>query len=87
MLLINGGAAGADTLAREWAVDRKVDHLTLYAKWEIFGKSAGPIRNRLMAKKRPRLVVAFHPNLDESKGTRDMIKVANDRGIKVKIFR
>jgi hypothetical protein len=87
MLLINGGAPGADTLAREWAVDRRVDHLTLFARWEIFGKSAGPIRNRAMAKKKPRLVVAFHPNLDESKGTRDMIAIANDRGIKVKKFR
>jgi hypothetical protein len=87
MLLINGGAPGADTLAREWAVDRKVDHLTLYAKWSIFGRSAGPIRNRRMAKKRPRLVLAFHPDIDKSKGTRDMIEVAKQRRIKHKVFK
>lgn len=86
MLVINGGAPGADTLAREWAVDRKVDHLTLYAKWEVYGRSAGPIRNRLMAKKKPRLVLAFHTDIDKSKGTRDMIRVAEKLNIKVKVF-
>jgi hypothetical protein len=86
MLLINGGAPGADTIAREWAVSRKVDHLTLYAKWELFGRSAGPIRNRRMAKKKPKLVLAFHSDIDKSKGTRDMIGVAEKLKIKVKRF-
>lgn len=86
MLVINGGATGADTIAREWAVDRQVDHLTLYAKWQLFGKSAGPIRNRRMARRKPRLVLAFHPNIDESKGTRDMIGVAEKLKIKTKVF-
>ena len=87
MLVINGGAPGADTFAREWAVDRKVDHLTLYAKWSVFHKSAGPIRNRRMARKKPRLVVAFHPNLAESRGTADMIGVAEKMNVKVKRFK
>jgi len=86
-LLINGGAPGADTIAREWAVDRRVDHLTLYAKWDIFGKSAGPIRNRRMARKKPKLVLAFHPDIDKSRGTRDMIGVAEKMNVKVKRFR
>jgi hypothetical protein len=87
MLLLNGGARGADTLAREWAVDRQVDHMTLYAKWELFGRSAGPIRNRRMAKRKPRLVLAFHPDIDKSKGTADMIDIAERRDIKYKVFR
>jgi hypothetical protein len=86
MLVINGGAAGADTLAREWAVDRRVDHLTLYAKWDLFGRSAGPIRNRRMARKKPKLVLAFHPDLAKSKGTRDMIGIAQRLKIKYKVF-
>lgn len=87
MLLINGGAPGADNIAREWAVDRKVDHITMYARWDIFGRSAGPIRNRAMAKKKPKLVLAFHPNLKKSKGTKDMVNVAEGLDIKVKKFR
>jgi hypothetical protein len=86
MLLIAGGAPGADTIAREWAVDRKVDHLTLYAKWDRFGRAAGPIRNRRMAKKKPRLVLAFHDDLENSKGTKDMLKVAQKMDIKRKVF-
>lgn len=87
MLLINGGAPGADTIAREWAVDRKVDHLTLYAKWEIFGrKAAGPMRNRRMAKKNPRVVLAFHEDWPNSRGTKNMVKQAEDRDLKVKRF-
>lgn len=87
MFLIAGGAKGADEIAREWAVSRKVDHMILYAKWHIFGNGAGPIRNRRMAKKKPRLVLAFHPNLDESIGTADMIKVADKLEVKVKKFK
>lgn len=87
LLILNGGAPGADTLAREWAVDRRVDHMTLYAKWQVFGKSAGPIRNRRMAKRKPRLVLAFHPNLDESRGTADMVKLAKARDVKTKVFK
>jgi hypothetical protein len=87
MLLINGGAPGTDSIAREWAVDRKVDHLTLYAKWDIFGKAAGPIRNRRMAKKRPKLVLAFHPDIDKSRGTKDMVGVAKKLDIKTKVFK
>lgn len=86
MLLVNGGAPGADTLAREWAVDRRVDHLTLYARWDLYGRSAGPIRNRAMAKKKPKLVLAFHSDLAKSKGTRDMMRVAEKMEIKRKLF-
>lgn len=87
MLILTGGARGADTFAREWAVSRKVDHMVLHAKWELYGKSAGPIRNRRMAKRKPRLVLAFHSNIDASKGTADMIGIAKDRDIKHKVFK
>lgn len=87
LLIISGGASGADTHAREWAVDRRVDHLTLYAKWETEGrKSAGFIRNRRMASKKPKLVLAFSEDFDNSRGTRDMIGVAEKMNIKVKRF-
>lgn len=87
MMIISGGARGADEFARQWAVDRKVDHLIMYAKWELEGKGAGPIRNRRMAKKKPRLVLAFHPDIDQSKGTRDMVKVAEKLEIDYKVFK
>lgn len=87
MLLIVGGAVGADELARQWAVSRKVDHVVYYAKWETEGKAAGPIRNRRMLRLKPRLVIAFRVNkVGENRGTDDMCKIATEADIKVKRF-
>lgn len=86
MMIISGGATGADEWARQWAVERRVDHLIKYAKWDVEGKAAGPFRNRRMAAKRPKLVLAFSRDFDASRGTSDMIRVADQLGIKVKRF-
>lgn len=88
MLLITGGASGADDIARAWAVQRKVDHVTLYAKWDTEGKAAGPIRNMRMLKLKPKLVLAFfwHTEGAKNRGTRHMCKIAEDAGVKVKRF-
>lgn len=87
MLVIIGGATGADELARQWAVSRKVDHMVLYAKWELEHRGAGAIRNRRMARQKPKLVLAFHQDIDNSRGTADMIGVAKKLDIKFKVFR
>lgn len=47
-LLIEGGANGADKLAREWARANRVNLHTEYAKWDLYGKAAGPKRNAEM---------------------------------------
>lgn len=86
LLIISGGATGADEFARQWAVDRKVDHHIMYAKWNLEGRGAGPIRNRRMAARKPKLVLAFSKDFDNSRGTADMIKVAEKLDIKVKKF-
>lgn len=86
LLIISGGATGADELARQWAALSQVDHLILYAKWDIDGKAAGFIRNQRMARKKPRLVLAFSQDFDNSRGTRNMIGVAEKMNIKVKKF-
>jgi hypothetical protein len=44
---------------------------------------AGPRRNRQMLDKGPRLVLSFHHNLTESRGTRDCVDEAIRRGIPV----
>jgi hypothetical protein len=36
---------------------------------------------------KPDLVLAFHENIDESKGTRDMVHRARGAGVKVVIFK
>lgn len=80
--IVQGGARGADTLAREVCEELGITCHTVPADWETHKKAAGPIRNRLMMEKfNPRYVMAFHENLSKSKGTLDMIRVAqkNDK--------
>lgn len=46
--LLEGGADGADKLARVWAVSVGVDLITVHANWKKHGKAAGPLRNSRM---------------------------------------
>lgn len=78
-ILIEGGAAGADTSARLWAQDRKVDSETHHANWAKHGKSAGSIRNSEMLDSGCDLVIAF----PGGRGTVDMVSKAKQRNIEV----
>lgn len=80
-LVIEGGARGADTLAREAAVELGIEVREYGADWERFGRAAGPIRNRRMLDEKPDLVIAFHDNISKSKGTADTLREAKRRGI------
>ena len=46
--IIEGGADGADSIARQWARIRQVPCITHHADWKRHGKSAGPRRNIAM---------------------------------------
>ncbi len=48
IIVIEGGAAGADTLARIAATARGWQVATMKANWNDFGKTAGHIRNNAM---------------------------------------
>lgn len=76
VIVLEGGATGADTIAREQAFCLGLRHLTVEANWKYYGLSAGPIRNGEMLKYKPYLVVAFHYDLSHSKGTANMLRQA-----------
>ena len=79
-VLIEGGATGADALARQWAVDRGVPNQTFRAEWDKHGPAAGPLRNaRMLAEGAPDLVVAF----TGSNGTANMVRQARAAGVRV----
>lgn len=87
-LVIQGGAAGADTLAKEEAEKLGIQVCTFHANWELQHRSAGPIRNSNMIRFiQPDLVLAFHPDLDSSAGTADMVKKAKSKGIPVRLIK
>lgn len=85
--IIEGCARGADRIAEEWSAARNV-HLSHFpADWAQFPKAAGAIRNRQMLKEgKPDLVVAFHTNLQASKGTKDMVSLARKAGVTTFVF-
>jgi len=79
-LLIQGGAPGADTLARNWAVSHGYPCATFHAPWTALGKPAGMRRNGWMLEYgQPDLVVAF----PGGPGTAGMISLAEAAGVKV----
>ena len=43
--VISGGARGADTLAERWAKENNIPIKIFKANWDVYGKSAGFIRN------------------------------------------
>ena len=95
ILVIEGGAPGADTHANTGAKLLKIPTATFEANWGSLGLAAGPIRNTSMLKfgtamaralKVKLIVLAFHKNLKESKGTKNMVGQARKKKVLVKVF-
>jgi len=82
-IIIHGGARGADSLAGNLATSLKMKVIKFPANWDKYGKAAGVLRNQQMLDEGyPDLVVYFHKDIENSKGTRDMLKRATDSGIR-----
>ena len=78
--IVQGGANGADTLARNWAKSHGLKVETERAEWKRYLGAAGPIRNQVMLDKyKPDFVVAF----PGGRGTADMVKKAREDGVDV----
>ena len=84
--IVHGGARGADTLAGEIGRGLGFEVIVVSAQWEAFGRAAGPIRNREMLNLNPDKVLAFHDDLEKSKGTKDCVTEARRRGIPVEVI-
>lgn len=79
-MLVQGGASGADKIAKEWANTKGIRCLTIEADWNKYKKAAGPLRNSEMLKAFPNaVVVAFKGG----KGTEDCVQRAMSRGMLV----
>lgn len=98
-VVIEGDARGADKLSG-WVAEEDLDlvrgetHIVMPADWKKMGRAAGPIRNTAMLMKLIEYreyrgfevaVVAFHNDIKNSKGTKNMIKQAEREGINVEV--
>jgi hypothetical protein len=86
--IIEGEARGADQMAGEIAglMLPKENIHKFPADWKKFNRAAGPLRNRAMLKENPDLVLAFHDDLAESRGTKDMVNIATKKGVPVYVI-
>lgn len=81
--VIHGAARGADTCGDFAAKTLRLPVQSFPADWERHGKAAGPIRNqRMLDEGKPDLVLAFHDDIDSSKGTRHMVAIATRAGVR-----
>jgi len=84
VVLIHGGARGADRLAGQLARARGWELEVYPAEWDRDGRSAGVRRNhRMLQTGRPELVLAFTDDLAASRGTADMVCRARRAGLPV----
>lgn len=81
--IISGGARGADTLAEQIAKEFNLELKVFPAEWNKFGKSAGIIRNTIIAENSD-IILAFP--IGKSIGTWDTIKKARNLNKKVYIY-
>jgi len=88
--VIQGECKGADVLGKRAARALKCPVESYPAKWHVDGiydRTAGPKRNRQMiVEGKPDLIIAFHADLVNSKGTKGMIALANTYKIPVQHF-
>lgn len=82
--VVSGGARGADALGELLARDLDFDLKRFPADWNKHGRAAGPIRNGEMAEYADALIAMWD---GVSTGTANMIKQANERGLKVHVER
>lgn len=77
-MVVQGGANGADYLAKLWANERGVHCATVEPQWSRYGNKAGPLRNAAMLLFKPAYVIAF----PGGSGTADMVK----RALEARLF-
>jgi hypothetical protein len=83
LVVIEGEASGADSLAAQAAREQSMQVLAFPADWTAYGRAAGPIKNKQMLDEgKPTEVHAFHDSISTSKGTLNMLKQARKRGIR-----
>jgi hypothetical protein len=83
-VLVHGGARGADTIAAALWSRQGLPTDEFPAQWNLYGKTAGYLRNREMVLSGPSACFAFIR--DNSPGTSSCIELARHFGIPTYVF-
>lgn len=79
--IVSGDARGADKWGIEYAHDHGHALKIFKARWRIYGKRAGPMRNQEMADYADALIAFWNK---KSPGTKNMITLAKLKGLPVR---
>lgn len=83
LILVHGACpTGADAIADRWARRRGVKVERHWAKWNVHGRRAGPLRNEKMAALGANYCLVFWDG--KSRGTGSMYRAARRAGIPVR---
>jgi hypothetical protein len=80
--VVSGTARGPDTMGERYARENGIKCVRFPAKWDLYGKAAGMIRNQMMSWYGTHLL-AFHDG--SSFGTKAMIEMAKKDGLSVAV--
>jgi len=87
-IIIHGDCRGADRIAGDIAKRLDYEVRVYPAEWDKYGRGAGFIRNQQMLDvENPDMVIVFHNDLENSKGSKDMMRRAEKEGIIILHFR
>ena len=80
VVIISGGATGADSLAEKFAIENRYQSKIFYPNWEEYGRAAGPIRNKLIVENSEIIFVFWN---GAGKGTQSTISIAEKMNVQV----
>ena len=82
--IIHGNFKGADRMAGKIGLEKGFCIVPYPAEWKTMGFNVDSVVNRTMIDEgKPDLVLAFHNNIINSKGTINLINIASKEGTKV----
>ena len=85
-VVIHGACRGADRMGGAVAKTLDFEVEEYPADWSRYDYLAGVIRNQQMLDEgKPDLVLAFHADIERSKGTADMVRRARKAGLPVEV--
>lgn len=82
IIILSGGANGADALGERYAEENGLQVERYPADWKTYGKSAGPRRNKQMAEIGDYIICFWD---EKSKGTKSMIYYAQEYNKPIRI--